>query len=259
MTEAAGPRLAIVTGGARNIGLAISVRLATDGYRVAVNGDDDSEVRAAVESMRASGLFAEPATADVTDAKATTEMISRLCIAWGPPSILVNNAAVPTIGRVPFLELKADAWDRSFAVNVTGAFHCTQSATREMVAARIGGSIVMISSIGARRAHRRSVAYDATKGALESATRALALDLAPHGVRVNAVAPGRISNDRFEELTPAQQRGAGAAIPLGRAGTPHEVAAAVSFLCSDDASYITGHVLAVDGGLAAQARSPAEE
>ncbi|MEH0934154.1 SDR family NAD(P)-dependent oxidoreductase [Micromonospora psammae] len=243
-------RVALVTGGGRNIGLAIARRLAADGAAVAVNGVPADDLAVAVKDL---GGDAAPFPADVSDPAAVEAMVAAVVDRYGRLDVLVNNAAVPMAGRVPLLELDLADWDRSFAVNARGVFLCTVAAARVMPA---GASVVNISSVGATRAHRNAVAYDATKGAVEAATRAIALDLAPRGIRVNAVAPGAIANDRFDALDPAAKRARALPVPLGRVGTGADIAAAVSFLASDDAAYITGQVITVDGGLSVQARPP---
>ncbi|KAF2418087.1 SDR family NAD(P)-dependent oxidoreductase [Microbacterium sp. B35-30] len=250
-------RVVLVTGGSRNIGRAISRRFAADGARVVVNGVVAGEAEQAAAEMVDAGLDAVGWDADVSDPAAVDAMFADVAERFGRLDVLVNNAAVTMQGRVPFERLTIDDWDRIFAVNARGTFLCSAAAAPLLRAH--GGSIVNISSIGASKAHRSAVPYDATKGAIESFTRALALECAPDGVRVNAVAPGAISNDRYENLPQDVQQTEVKSIPLGRAGTGAEIAAAVSFLASDQASYITGHVLTIDGGLTAQARQASSE
>jgi NAD(P)-dependent dehydrogenase (short-subunit alcohol dehydrogenase family) len=250
-------RVVVVTGGSRNIGRAIARRFAVDRARVVINGVVPGEAARAAEELVDAGLDAVGYDADVSDPAQVEAMFADLANRFGGLDVLVNNAAVTMQGRVPFERLTLADWDRIFAVNARGTFLC--SAAAAPLLRERAGSIVNISSIGASKAHRSAVPYDATKGAIESLTRALALELAPDGVRVNAIAPGAISNDRYESLPLEIQRSEVTSIPLGRAGTGDEIAAAVSFLASDQASYITGHVLTIDGGLTAQARQATSE
>ncbi|MFB7031647.1 MULTISPECIES: SDR family NAD(P)-dependent oxidoreductase [unclassified Streptomyces] len=246
-------RVALITGGARNIGLAIAFRLAREGAAVAVNGPDPQEAEAAAAMLRAKGLSAIACPGDVSAPDQVDACVARAVEVLGGLDLLVNNAAAPMLGRGPLLDLDVADWDRSFAVNARGVFLCTVAAARVMPP---GSSIVNISSVGATRAHRAAVAYDASKGAVDAATRAMALELAPHGIRVNGVAPGPVINDRYELLDAEQRRDRAQPVPLGRVGDGSDVAAAVAFLVSEDAAFITGQVLNVDGGLSAQLRPP---
>ena len=251
-----GDRVVVVTGGSRNLGLAMSERFGREGSTVVINGVVPGEAAREAQRLRDGGMKAYGIDADVSDGDAVAQMFAQVRDDFGRVDVLVNNAAVPMVGRVSFEALTIDDWDRSFAVNVRGAFLCTKHAVALMTQ---GGSIVNISSIGATKAHRQAVAYDSTKGAIEAFTRAVSLELAPRRIRVNAVAPGAIINDR--QLTLAEDRLSveSAPIPWGRSGYAGEVASAVAFLASDDAQYVTGTVLAVDGGLSAQARQPDAE
>lgn len=246
----------LVTGGSRNIGRAIVERFAAEGAAVAVNGIVPGEAEALASALRARGVTATAIEADVSDDNAVTAMLDHVVAEIGGIDVLVNNAGAPSLGRVPFFELTLEAWDRQFAVSARGTYLCTRAAAARM---RPGSSVVSISSIGATKAHRNAVAYDASKGAIEAFTRAAALELAPRGVRVNAIAPGAISNDRYEGLDAATQAAEVVSIPMGRAGSGAEVAGVAAFLASDDAAYITGQVITIDGGLTAQARQASAE
>lgn len=249
-------RRVLVTGAARNIGLDIARRFLAEGAAVAVNDLDPDSVRAAVDGLATDGHTVLAAPADLSDPAAIETMIDSVVGELGGLDVLINNAAVQRVGRVPFAELSLADWDATFAVNTRGTFVCTAAAARVM---QPGSSVINVSSIGATKAHRRALAYDTTKGAIEAFTRAAALELAPQGIRVNAVAPGAVITDVNRSKEDDLRDRHRAQIPLGRAATGADIAAAVSFLASADADYITGHVLAVDGGLGIQARQPSEE
>ena len=248
-------QVALVTGAERNIGAAIAHGLAAAGACVVVNGLDPVHTESVAAEVRDRGGRAVAAPGDITDPDTPATLVDRAVTAFGGIHILVNNAALPTIGRDPFLDVDLTNWEASIAVAGRGTLACTQAAARHM-SEDGGGAIVNISSLGGQRAHRGSVIYDAGKGAVDAATRALAIDLAPYGIRVNAIAPGAIANDRRALMTDQQRARQEAEVPLGRVGTGEDIAQAVLFLVSDAASYITGHVLNVDGGLSAQLRTP---
>ncbi len=170
---------------------------------------------------------------------------------FGDVNVLVNNAGLVNESR-HFLTGDEAWWDRVLATNLKSVFLCTHRAA-SLMARRHGGCVINMSSSGATRAHRGNVAYDATKGGIEAFTRATALDLAPYGIQVNAIAPGSIATG---PLSDAESRERGRAIPMGRMGTPDDIASVAVFLASDQARYMTGHTIAVDGGLLSQQRSP---
>ena len=175
--------------------------------------------------------------------------------AWGTVDIVVNNAAWAS-PQAHILEMDEAHWDTVIRSNLKSVYlHCHRAANI-MVDQGKRGSIVNISSFAAARAHRYMAAYDATKGGMEAMTRTMALDLGPFGIRVNVVGPGAIHTEEFEPAGEEGKRRRGETVPLGRVGYPEDIAGAVAFLASDDASYITGQVLYVDGGVLAQLRSP---
>ena len=262
-------RVAIVTGSSRGIGKATALRLAAEGARVVVHGKTDggrlAPIVAQIEGSAAAGQSAATAhsggvkaiavAADLGDEAAVQKLFDETVRAFGTVDVLVNNAAWsdPT---VHFLEMDVAHWDAVMRANLRSLFLCTNRAAKLMVAQGKTGSIVNITSFAAARAHRNMAAYDASKGGLEAFTRATALDLAPFGIRVNAVGPGAMMTEQFQAADEAARAHRHATVPLGRGGDPDEVGKVVAFMASDDASYVTGQVLYVDGGMLAQLRSP---
>src|SRR5215471_12890342 len=188
--------------------------------------------------------------ADVSASRQVDAMFDRVLAEWGTIDVLVNNAGDIYAAR-HFLESDEAWWDHLLDVNLKGAYLCSHRAAHVM-ARRGRGVILHMSSGGATRAHRGNVAYDASKGGIEAMTRAMALDLAPYGVRVNAIVPGLIRTYEIDDNV-AKERGA--VVPVGRLGTPEDIAGPTVFLATDDARYITGASLVVDGGVLVQQRS----
>jgi 3-oxoacyl-[acyl-carrier protein] reductase len=248
-------RVALVTGASRGIGAAIGRRLAADGLRVVLAARDQERLDGVAADIAASGGDALAIVADLTVEPAVDDLFDRLDEWAGRLDVLVNNAAAVYGTEAHLLELPTDLWDAVVASNLRTTYLCTVRAARRMASAG-GGTIVNISAASAQRAHRAVVAYDTTKGGIDAFTRAAALDLAPHGITVNAVAPGPIVVEAWGELPPDELEKRTETIPLRRLGRPDDIAAAVSFLCSADASFVTGQVLAVDGGMLAQLRPP---
>lgn len=248
-------KTAIVTGGANGIGAGCVRRLASEGANVVIaDTDDDSGNALAVEL----GAVALSVRTEVSRRYAVEMLFEAAQSAFGAVDILVNNAAfVHKSGVVAhFLDYSEEAWQRTLDVNLSGMFYCSQTAARLMAKRGDGGAIINLSSGGASRAHRHMFGYDTSKGGIEAATRAMALDLAPLGIRVNAVVPGSIRVDHGISVGDAPIPPTDV-IPLPRQGRPDDIAAAVAFLASDDAAYITGTRIFVDGGMDAQLRSPA--
>lgn len=249
---------ALVTGASRGIGRAIARRLARDGARVAVAARDRDRLEGVAADIRSDGGDALPLIADMTDAAAVAGMFGILD-GWSERlDILVNNASLVYGVDRHFLDVDVALWDEVMAANLRTVFLCSSFAAHRM-AQRRAGAIVNISAASATRAHRMCVPYDTSKGGVESFTRALALDLAPFGIRVNAVAPGAIVVEAWGDLGEDELEKRSRTIPLARLGAPEDIAGAVSWLCSGDAAYVDGQIVAVDGGLLAQLRSPQAE
>src|SRR6266550_2624813 len=221
-------KVLLVTGAAHGIGRSIALRFGSEGGQVIVNDVNAQGTEDTVQTIITNGGFAIPGIADVSDKSQVDHLFDTVLEHFGTVDVLVNNAGLINVER-HFLEADEAWWDRVLAVNLKSVFLCSFRAARVMAA------------------------YDASKGGIEALTRAMALDLAPYGIRVNALIPGAIDT---QGMSPEIKRERGASIPLGRVGEPEELAGPAAYLASDDASYVTGHILAVDGGLLSQQRSP---
>jgi meso-butanediol dehydrogenase / (S,S)-butanediol dehydrogenase / diacetyl reductase len=238
-------RVAFVTGAARGIGLAIAQWFDAHDWRVVLL-DIDHEQLQRTWSQWPSRDRALALHADVSDPEQVSDAVRRADAAFGRIDALVNNAGVAVFK--PILQTTFDEWRRVMATNLDGAFLCTQAVAPVMLL-RGGGSVVHIGSISGLRASTLRVAYGTSKAALSHLTKQQAAELGNLGIRVNAVAPGPVDTAMAKQVhTPQIRAGYRAAIPLGRYGTPQEIAGAVGFLCSDEAAYVNGQVLAVDGG-----------
>ena len=244
-------KIVMVTGAAHGIGRAIALRFGSESAQVIVNDVNAQGTEATVQAITSNGGFAVPGVADVADKGQVDRLFDSVLGRFGTVDVLVNNAGLTNVER-HFLEADEAWWDRVLAVNLKSVFLCSFRAAQVM-ARRHQGVIINMSSGGATHSHRGMAAYDASKGGIEALTRAMALDLAPYGIRVNALVPGSIDS---HGLSPEVKRERGAAIPLGRMGEPEDMAGPAAFLASSDASYITGHIIAVDGGLLSQQRPP---
>ena len=239
-------KTAFITGASRGIGRAIAKQLALDGYRVGINYLQSTEkAEALVSELRALGCDAIAVQADVSDAEAITRAIRTVEQTFSPIDLLVNNAGIAQQDLFQYTD--ATLWRRLFAVNVDGAYHTIQAVLPAMIARR-AGSIVNISSMWGLRGASCEVTYSATKAALIGLTRSLAMELAPSHIRVNCVAPGVIHTDMVDQLGEETISALCEQTPIGRLGTPEDIAQAVAFLASDKASFITGQVLTADGG-----------
>lgn len=240
-------KVALVTGAARGIGRAVALDLACHGADIVINdwsNEEDATELAAV--IQKTGRRAHVCIADVGDRLQVAQMFEEALRIFGRLDILVNNAAYSV--RKPFLDLSADEVERTWAVSLWGVFHCSQLAARHM-AAQGGGAIAIVSSVHSFRPYPNASAYNGAKAAINQMAASWALELAPQRIRVNIVEPGWIDTpgERAHNSEESLASG-GLRLPLGRLGLPEEVAKAITFLVSEDASYITGTAIRVDGG-----------
>lgn len=243
-----GGRCALVTGASRGIGRAVALRLAAEGAKVALNfAGNEAAARRVLEEIEAAGGRAVLAQADVSDEAAAQTMVAAAAEALGGLDILVNNAGITRDGLL--LRMKEEDWDAVCATNLKGVFHCTKSAVKLMMKKRAGRIVNMASVVGLM-GNAGQTNYAAAKAGIIGFSKAAAKELAGRGITVNVVAPGFIETDMTAALSEKAKEAALSGIPLGRMGRPEDVAEAVLFLVSDQASYITGQVLAVDGGMA---------
>jgi 3-oxoacyl-[acyl-carrier protein] reductase len=235
-------RVAIVTGGGRGIGRAIVKRFAQAGAKVVVAEVNRETGEATVNDVRAAGGIAHFVQTDTGDRAAVDAMVQETVDTFGELHILVNNAGL-TGENGHFLEVSQETWDRVIRVNQTGVFHCGQAAARVMAQAGYG-VFINLSSVNGEVPQARCAPYAASKAAVESITKSMAIDLAPYGIRANAIAPGPIQTHEPEDAPPRANQHT----LLNRNGLTAEIAAAALFLASDESSYITGQTLLVDGG-----------
>ncbi len=241
--------VALVTGGSRGIGRAIAEALAADGYAVAVNFvGNEGAAKDTVESIESAGGKAITVQADVADSEQVDAMFTRVVESLGPVVARVNNAGVRADGLA--LGMKDDAFRRVIDTNLFGTFACTRRALRSMLKAR-KGRIVNITSISGLHASPGQANYSAAKAGVIGLTKTIAAEVASKGIAINAVAPGLIQTDLTSDLNDKQREAIQGRVPAKRIGTPEDVASLVSWLCSDNARYITGAVYPVDGGLTA--------
>jgi len=241
-------RVAIVTGSDSGIGKATAVALAAAGCDVGITWhQDEAGAEATADEVRAAGRRAEVRRLDLTDPAAGATLVDAFAERLGGLDVLVNNAGEGP--GTPFLELDLATWRRVLAVDLDGAFVCAQAAARRMVAHGGGGRIVNVTSVHEHVPLEGAAPYCAAKGGLGLLTKVMALELAEHGITVNAVAPGEIATPMTgqEDVDPRTRRREG--VPLGRPGDAREVAAAIAWLASPEASYVTGHSLVIDGGM----------
>jgi 3-oxoacyl-[acyl-carrier protein] reductase len=238
-------KIAIVTGASRGIGRAIAEGLASRGAFVFAAARENN-ASGTVEAIRAAGGAAEAVALEVTDAASVERMVAGALEQKGRIDILVNNAGIARDQLM--LRMKRDDWDQVIATNLTAAFACAQAVMKPMIRQR-GGRIVSITSVVGQTGNAGQANYAASKAGLIGFTKAIARELASRNITVNAVAPGFVETDMTRAIAEKASGDWLSQIPLGRIGRPEEVAAAVCFLASDEASYITGQVLAVNGGM----------
>ena len=240
-------RYALVTGASRGIGRAIALRLAAEGAAVALNFAGNVAAAEAVrKEIESAGGKAILVPADVADETAATEMVEKTAEAFGAIDILVNNAGITRDSLL--LRMKEEDWDAVLNTNLKGVFHCSKAATKFMMKKRYG-RIVNLASVVGLVGNSCQANYAAAKAGVIGFTKALAKELAGRGITANAIAPGFIRSDMTDVLPDKVKETMLAGIPLGRAGEPEDVAKAALFLASDQAAYITGQVLTVDGGM----------
>jgi len=254
------PRMAIVTGGSRGIGKAISLRLARDGYDITVNDVPENQklIDSTVSEIEALGRRALGHAADVSNPDAVGELVSASVSALGPLTAMVANAGIVQVK--PLLEVTAADWDRMFAVNAAGVHWCFQAAARQMIHQGTPGKLIAAASVAAFRPAAMIGHYSASKWAVRGLCNTYAVELAPHRITVNAYAPGVVDTSMWDlidsEMSKMQgkpkgevMKGVEEIIPLGRVSVPEDVAGLVGFLASPDADYITAQTYIVDGGI----------
>ena len=237
-------QVCIVTGASRGIGRAIALDMARAGARLVITGSSVSHLDGVAEEVRATGAGVRAVAGDITDPRLPEHLVEEALRTWGKVHGLVNNAGAML--RMPTAELTDNDWNRLLDVNLNAAFRLCRAALAVMPA---GGSVVNVASSAAKAPHpNASPAYGVSKAGLVALTRHLALEYAGRGIRVNAVCPGPVESDMTAQWSPDYRARKLAAIPLGRLGTPEDIARAVTFLASSHAAFITGECLNINGG-----------
>lgn len=240
-------KVAVITGSARGIGLAISKKLASKGANIVLNDViEESKVDATIKEVKAFGSQVLYLSADIAQTGQAKNLIEQTVQEFGQIDILVNNAGITRDNLL--IRMKEEDWDQVIAVNLKGTFNCTQAAAKYMMKQRFG-AIVNVSSIVGVFGNAGQANYSASKAGVIGLTKTSAKELASRGIRVNAIAPGFIETEMTKKLPPETREKVIEKIPLGEFGSPDDVAALVCFLASNDACYITGQVIGLDGGL----------
>ncbi len=238
-------KVAVVTGASRGIGRAVAVCLAARGAQVVAAARGD-HAALTVEAIQCAGGRADLASVDVTDAESVAAMVGGALERHGRIDVLVNNAGIARDQLL--MRMRREDWDQVMATNLTSAFVCVQAVIKAMIKQR-SGRIINVSSVVGQSGNAGQTNYAASKAGLIGFSKALAREVASRNITVNVVAPGLIDTDMTRDITAKAQNDWAAQIPLGRLGSVEDVAGAICFLASDEASYITGHVLAVNGGM----------
>src|SRR5690242_19807940 len=239
-------RVTAITGGALGIGRATALAFAAEGALVALGDVEHDGAEAVAKEIKAQGGKAMAVRVDVGDAEQVQAFVDEVVVAFGRLDVMFANAGIAH--SAPFLEHLEAQWQRVLRVNLTGVFLCCQAAARQMVRQGSGGRIITTASINGFRGVENLVGYNAAKAGVIELTRTMAVELAQHRIAVNAIAPAQIDTRLTRSLPEGARRRRVDRIPLGRFGEPEDVARAALFLASDEADYVTGHTLAVDGG-----------
>jgi NAD(P)-dependent dehydrogenase (short-subunit alcohol dehydrogenase family) len=246
-------QVAIVTGASKGVGKGIAIRLGKEGMKLVLNARTAETVRIVAKELGDMGVEVLPVPGDVGRTEDVNRLFDETVSAYGTVDLLVNNAA--DLRRVNFFDVNEAMLEEELYINVKGPFLCSYRAAQVM--RKNGhGNIIHISTVGGLRAHNPGLPYDATKGALDSMTRVMGIELARYGIRVNGIAPGAIHTENRRPLNHPRVIGYAKRIPINRLGLPLEIGAVVAFLASEDASYIIGQTIYVDGGITSQLSPP---